>query len=236
MKVCSFEMLGLVLFTISNSELPMKAFLAFALTLLLAGCGTRLNASVEHFTEGFSVSPSNVYFVRAIPSVGDQTNLEERSYASALSAQLLKAGHSVTSNPSEATHNIFFGLSISNPKTNSSVVAAPVYGMVPSGTSFTSGYAAGNTFSATTTQMQTFGVRGYVPQTVTETTFMRVGTILIFPTTGPNTRQPVSQIRVRSEGSCGILSIVAPSMARAVVERLGKPGSETIQVPFEGRC
>lgn len=214
----------------------MKIFVLFGLCSLLAACGTSIVASVEHFSDGFSTSPSNIYMVRAIPSVGDEPTLEERSYASALTEQMSKGGHKVTSNPAEATHTVFFGIHISRPNTTTSVVAAPVYGMVPSGTSFTSGYASGNAFSGTTTQMQTFGVRGYVPTTVTQTTYMRVGTAVIFLASGPNTRRPISQIRARSEGNCGVLSIVAPYVARAIVERLGKPGSDIIQIPFDGRC
>jgi hypothetical protein len=214
----------------------MRGLFSLGFFLLLAACGANLKASVEHFSDGFSASPSNVYFVRAIPAAGDEPTLEERSYASALTEQMLKAGHVVTLNPAEATHNVFFGLQISRPNTTTSVVAAPVYGMVPSGTSFTSGYATGNAFSARTTQMQTFGVQGYVPTTVNATTYMRVGTVVIFSASGPNIRRPISQIRARSEGSCGVLSIVAPSIARAIVEQLGKAGSDTIQIPFEGRC
>lgn len=214
----------------------MKFFLLFGLGLLLGACTPRITASVEHFSDGFTVSPSNVYFVRPIPSAGDEPTIEDRSYAAILADQLTKSGHTVTQNASEATHVILFGLQIGAPNTRTSVGSVPIYGTVPSGTSFTSGYSTGGFYSARTTQVPTVGVTGYMPTSVTTTTFTRVGSAVIFPASRSGGPRPVSQIRVRSEGSCGMLSSVAPSLARAVVERLGKPGAETIDLPFDGRC
>jgi hypothetical protein len=214
----------------------MRFVFLIGLGVLLGACTPRLTANVEHFSDGFTASPSNVYFVRPIPSAGDEPTIEERSYAAMLADQLSKAGHTVTQNLSEASHVILFGLQIGAPNTRTSVGATPVYGMVPSGTSVTTGYNTGGFYSARTTQMQTFGVTGYMPTSVTTTTFTRVGSAVIFPAPRSGTPRPVSQIRVRSEGSCGMLSSVAPTLARAVVERLGKPGAETIDLPFEGRC
>lgn len=213
-----------------------RMLLVVAACLSLAACAQRLSASVENFSDGFAVSQNNVYAVYPIAARGGQPTLEERSYAALLMSELRRAGHRVTENTNDATHVIFFGISIGDPVRSTDIVATPVFGMVPSGVVTTTGTSFANSFSATTTQMQTLGVTGYVPTTVNTTTFRRTGIMVVFSTNTPESRRPVAEIRARSEGTCGVLSLVATPLTRAMVTRLAQPGAAMITEQFDSNC
>jgi hypothetical protein len=84
--------------------------------------------------------------------------------------------------------------------------------------------------------MPQHGITGYTTGVTSERVFTRRAILLVFrPAPGPNP-VPVFEARAVSEGSCGMLSAVAPSFVAALFEKFPSGGSGVVEKEMKGRC
>jgi hypothetical protein len=209
------------------------------MALLLAACAnSRIESQVEAFTSGDAIRPGDR--VAVVPAVEPaRATLEHRTWVAAAQAEFRKRGFALASSPADADVVAVVGVAIDTGRDVTRSFAVPQFGVV--------GYGAANTFgtvnrvgtmatvNATTTYTPQYGVTGYVPGSRTERVFRRYAILGVFRR-DRGTSQPVFESRVYSEGSCGLLSAVAPTLIEALFATFPAGGTRRVASEWNGNC
>jgi hypothetical protein len=197
---------------------------------LLTGCvTTRLQGSVTRF-HTLDGSPKTFAI---FPLEDQQDSLEFRSYARNLSAELTAKGWKEELAES-ADVAIFLEYAIGG---KTEIRSYPIFKQVPFGNATTTGTVSpSGQIQATTTQATTLAVAG--TGTYTDTVFVREVTLKMFSMPiwrASKKMEPVFEGSVNSTGSTGQLSVVMPTLIRALLQDFpGKSGSSvTVRLPIE---
>jgi hypothetical protein len=213
-------------------------------SLALAACSEqlqppRLQSRVEAFAG--QAAPRVGEAVYVIPaSAEQQATLEHQEWVRLAEREFATRGFRVVSSPANASLVAVVGLAIDEGRDVARPFMIPQWGV----TGYTGGQTFGTysrfgnvgTYSGTTTLMPQFGISGYTTGIISQRKFMRRGVLLVFrPPPGPNP-VPVFEARAVSEGSCGMLSVVAPSFVAALFEKFPAGGSGLVEKEMKGAC
>lgn len=212
------------------------------LAALLSGCATGPN------TWGIEVATTVLHgegsaergTIALIPVNQEQADsLLYQQVAGRALRLLALQGYQPVNNPSEAKFIGVLTYGIDTGRT--SVTSAPVYGQVGGGTTFSSGtvYSGTNrsTFSGYTSTIPQYGVVG--SRTYSSTNFTREANLDIFVNNATPGKK-VFEVRAKSTGSCGNLTVVAPGLVEGMLGAFpGESGKLTrlrIDVPEVKDC
>lgn len=225
----------------------MNKIIAFSLLLtftVLSGCATNNVAPPLHFSvlvDSIAAEHKDVPKTYAIGS-GDKTissgDLHFREYAGQVEKALAVSGYVKVANPDDAAILIALVYGISEPRDTTSSYALPVIGQTGVVASNTYGrVGAGGNFSATTTNVPSFGVTGYLPITENQTTYTRYFVATAFDINASKSSGKDTQLwktTVTSSGSSGDLRYVFPYMVYATQPYLGTNTGKKIEVKVMG--
>lgn len=187
---------------------------------LCASCATQLQGSVTRFHTLDGQAKTFAIF----PLDTQQDSLEFRSYARFLSQQLTAKGWE-ESRSETADVAVFLEYSI-NGKTETH--SYPIMKQVPYGPAVTTGtVSTSGQIQASTTQPTTMAVAGY--GSYSDTTYVRDVSLKMFSLPvwrASQKMEPVFEGTVTSTGATGQLSVVMPTLIRALMQDFpGKSGS-----------
>lgn len=170
--------------------------------------------------------------------------LEFQAYAKQVSEGLRARGFSVVPPGSPAKYAVFLDYGIDSGRTEVSSYSIPQWGVTGYSSATTTGtinsFGGTSYLNARTTATPTYGVTGYTQGTTATRVFRRFVNMDILELE-PGSSQPkkVYEGRLISEGICGTLPSVMPSLISALFARFpgesGKVRTETI-VPKEDGC
>jgi hypothetical protein len=217
----------------------MRIVLATFVLAALSGCALRMQSSVEAFAAGDAIRPSDRVMVLPAVEPGRET-LEHRAWVDLTEAQLRRRGVAVTRSAAEATLFAGIGLGMDTGRDVTSSFAIPQWGVTGYSGASTSGTVSrvGNmaTVNATTTYFPQYGVTGYQTGTRTNRVFRRVGTLTFLRPAADAPPQTVFQSRVASEGSCGMLSALAPNLVGALFTTFPAGGTRRLTADINDDC
>lgn len=217
----------------------MRYLLPVLVAIALSACATTLPAPLTlngRVTRFHVIDAAPRSFV-LVPDDGGIGSLEWRTYAALAKQQLTLRGWSEVSFES-ADVAIFLQYQIAQGR--SVVFSQPVFGMVPSGTSQTTGtittYGNRATVNSTTTQGQTFGVVGTT--TGSRTVYDRAVKVTMFSVPAYRESQRMESVyeaEIRSTGSVGDLPTVMPSLIQGLMSGFpGRSGSvNDVHIPIQ---
>jgi hypothetical protein len=220
------------------------ATLAVLASALLSGCATpRIQSDVAVFHQMTATVGSDATFAILPWRKENEDSLEFASYAQLVATYLRGKGLTVVEQGRPARYAVFFDYGVDDGRTETYSYVIPTWGRTGYSGSTTYGsvttYGNTATFNATTTASPTYGVTGYVPATGSYTVFrrfVRVDVIDLADTAGKPKK--VYEGRLKSEGSCGNLSVLMPAFAEVLFgEFPGQSGrSGRVMSPWNGKC
>lgn len=215
------------------------AFLVLAVGLL-AGCSaSSISSQVEAFSAGAVLRPSDRVLV--VPAVeAGRESIEHQGWIRMAEAEFARRGIPTTRSQSDATAIAAVGLAIDTGRDVTSTFAIPQFGVTGYSPANTFGTVnrVGNvsTFNATTTAIPQYGVTGFVPGSRTDRVFQRHAVLVIQRRVPAGAPQTIFESRAASEGSCGMLSAVAPQLVEALFATYPEGGARRVQSEFSGNC
>jgi hypothetical protein len=221
---------------------PMRSTTAFVLliaSLALGACGTRLQTRVEAFAS--PAAPRGGETVHVIPAAAVQhVTLEHQEWVRLAEREFAARGLRVVEAPASASLVAVIGLAMDAGRDVARPFLIPQWGVTGYSGAQTFGTfsRSGNfgTYSGTTTLMPQYGITGYTTGVTSQRVFTSRAILLVFrPPYGPNP-VPVFEARAVSEGSCGMLSAVAPSFVAALFEKCPSGGTGVVVKEIKGEC
>ncbi|APT48416.1 hypothetical protein BSA145_21360 (plasmid) [Bacillus safensis] len=214
-------------------------FLALVAALALSACGTTIQAQVQSFTAGEQIAPGETVFV--LPGVPpQQQTLETQSWVALAQQEFRKRGYIVTNDPNRATLKAAISLGIDNGRDVTSTFAVPQFGVTGYSGAQTFGTmnSFGNTatYSSNTTLTPQYGVTGYIPGSRTDRVFGRTGMLVMARFDPAGNMRVVFDSRIRSNGSCGNLAVIAPELVQALFSKFPAGGAGAVELPMAGQC
>lgn len=198
---------------------------AFAIALLLAGCGNRVETNITTF-HALSDGGRGKSFVM-VPYPNQQNSLEWRAYSDLVAQKLEQKGLIRSTTASGSSFAVFIAYAIDKGRT--SVSAVPMYGQTGGGTtSTTTGYVGSTPVYGSTYTPPTYGVTGYTP--VESTMYGRALklTMLDVPQSLALKKPiPVYEATATSTGQSGELNLVMPAIVDAVFKDFPAPSGST---------
>lgn len=212
-----------------------------SMALLLVGCiQPPVKSQVEAFSSTDAPRPGERVLVFPAVKPGTET-LETESWVRLASAEFTARGFLVVSDPRQA--DLFAGVlvSMNGARDVTESYAIPQFGVTGYSGAYTSGsiqgYGNTATYQSNTTLTPTYGVTGYTTGVTTNRVFDRGAFLKIYRREANSTTpKEVFSAKALSTGSCGILSVVAPPIIRALFERFPQGGSGTVSEKWSGKC
>lgn len=215
---------------------PLLASVVIA--ILAAGCETTspyIDVSSTAFRSP-SLGQSGTFLVAPLNDE-QRTSLEFRTVADQLAQEFARRGYAPPTAEGTADYIAYMTYGIDDGRAVQ--VAVPIFGRTGGGTTYASGTSSGaggvTTYNATATTMPTYGVVGAASQT--QEKYRRKLAVDVFDArkTPP---EKVLEIRTQSDGSCGNIRSVIPTIVRAAVESLGAENGQTVQrrLDWSGDC
>ncbi len=212
--------------TIYKEEFEMIGRLLIVLSLtLITGCAGMVQSNVAVFHELPTVMTKVKY--AAIPLKDQQGSLEHKSYEKLIKEELGKRGF-VEAPVNEADVVMFFSYGIDSGK--EIISSYPIFGRTGTSSSYTSGtvtsYGNYATYSGTTYNNPTYGVVGSrVSSDTRYTRFLKVEFLESLALEKGDVKK-IYEAKVLSSGSSNQITVVMPTMIRALFEDFpGKSGS-----------
>lgn len=213
----------------------------------LAGCagiGPRAESRITEFHELTPPTPTDTYTI--LPMRKEQgESLEFKTFANQLANGLRAKGYNVVTPNSPAKYAVFFDYGVDEGRTVVSNYSIPQYGVTGYRNTSTTGTISsiGNTayVNAQTYSTPTYGITGYQQGTSTSQVFKRflnLDIVEVPPVQGAPLKK-VYEGRLVSEGSCGTMPAVLPTLLTSMLEGFpgesGKTRKEVRPVP-KGGC
>jgi hypothetical protein len=179
-----------------------------------------------------------VYVILAATAA--RATLEDQAWVRLAESEFAARGFRIVSSPANAALVAVVGLAIDAGRKVARPFMIPQWGVTGYSGAQTFGtfsrFGDVGTYSGTTTLMPQYGVTGYATGVATQRVFTRRGILLVFrPPPTPNP-VPVFEARAVSEGSCGMLSTVAPSFVAALFEKFPAGGSGLVEKDMKAAC
>ncbi len=217
----------------------MRFCKALALLACLSACAPQLQTRLESFSAPPPPAATSSFFVLA-GSREQAASLESQQWVSLTAAQLAKRRFQLAPSLESADYVAVVGLGMDRGQTVNEPISIPQWGVTgySGAQSFGTVSRFGNvaSYSGTTTLTPTYGVTGYTTSVVSRQVFTREGVLSVFRRSAGPSAAPVFQARGISEGSCGLLSVVAPALIETLFAKFPQGGSGTVQMPFQGSC
>jgi hypothetical protein len=217
----------------------MLRLLTLAVALGLTACTSRVEVSVEAFAPPPVITRGERILV--LPAVTpEQQTLEHQTWVSLAEAELTRKGFTVTRSMAEATLAAGIGIRIDDGRDVVSTFSIPQWGVVGysgANTSATVNRVGGfSTVNANTTFTPQYGVTGFQSGSRTDRVFRRAGSLTVLRVSGGRPFPTLFESRVRSEGSCGTLSAVAPNLIEALFATFPEGGTRRVSSPLAADC
>lgn len=204
----------------------MRRFLIVVpLLSLLSGCAGLIRSDIAVFHELSQSFAGTMY--ATVPFKEQEGSLEHMTYEQLLKQELNSKGfREVPLDQAEVVVLMSYGIDTGREV----VFSYPIFGQTGVSSSYTSGtvqsYGSYGTYSGTTTYTPTYGIVGAMPISQTRyTRFLRLD-ILDKKALVQQTIKKIYEAKVVSRGSSGQISVVLPSMIKAVFEDFpGKSGT-----------
>lgn len=207
---------------------------------LLSGCAsvTQVQSSISEFHSLRAPSPEDSIVV--LPWRKDlEGSLEFQTYASQVASGLLTRGYTVVAPPNPAKYSLFLDYGIDQGRTETASYSIPQFGLTGYSGATTTGTIStfGNTsyLNARTTATPQYGVTGYKHGVISSRVYRRfVHVDIVELTQGSGNPKKVYEGRLQSEGECGALPVIMPTLIQAFLVRFpGESGKQRIEVlPF----
>lgn len=212
-----------------------KSLFSIIVSLLLVGCSHIVTTTVTY--QGNDASQRGILVVMP----GDPANnnsLAFNSIRKRVEYYLSTKGYEISDGSSGANFVAFVNYKIDKGRTVSS--STPIIGQTGGGTSYSSGmvsgYGGSATYSGSTYVPPTYGVVGVVNSQ--STLYTRDVWIDIFKWDGKKIGAKVYEMKAISEGSCGNVNAVVPTIIDAMFKDFpGEDGkTKKVTLPWDGSC
>lgn len=225
----------------------LATLLGLIASSFLVGCAAlapRAQSTITEFHELTQPSPTDTYVI--LPMRKEQgDSLEFKTFANQLANGFREKGYNVVQSNTPAKFAVFFDYGVDDGRTEVSTYSIPQYGMTGYSNTRTTGTvnSIGNTayINAQTYSTPTYGVTGYQQGTLTSRIFKRfvhLDIVEVPPTQGTPVKK-VYEGRLLSEGSCGTLPVVLPTLLASMLDKFpgesGKTRKDIRALP-EGGC
>lgn len=213
----------------------MKKLLLSLLATILVGCTHIVTTTVTY--QGPDAAQRGILVVMP----GDPANngsLAFNSIRKRVAYYLSTKGYEITDGSAGANFVAFVNYKIDKGRTVNS--STPIIGQTGGGASYSSGMVTGyggtSTYSGTTYSPATYGVVGVVNSQ--STLYTRDVWIDIFKWDGKKLGAKVYEMKAVSEGSCGNVNAVVPSIIDAMFKDFpGEDGkTRKVSLPWDGSC
>lgn len=214
----------------------MKLWLLLVMSVILTGCATFFDVSINSFNTSSSSRLKKFYVLPGEKGVTEE-DLQFREAKQYLGKALVSKGYKAVEKIADAEIIVFLQYGIGEPKTQTDSYTVPILGQTGGGTSYVNATSYGSggirTVSGTVTQQPTFGVTGYSSGTVSRTTFgrwMRVEAVDYAEFAQTRTVKSVWETRIISVGRSGDIREVIPVMIGAGTKHLGENTGKFVRV------
>lgn len=218
----------------------LKYLVALSACTLLMGCNPpRITTNVQAFSTPDRLNTSDRVFVAPLRAE-DSQSLEAQTYVRLANEEFTKRGFTVVENLADATAIALLGIVIDGGRNESRTYAIPQFGVTGYSGSNTTGTVSrfGNmsTVQATTSYTPQYGVTGYSTGVMTSRVFNRVAMLIISRPVNRGEVRRIFESRGTSEGSCGNLSAIAPTIIQSLFATFPDGGPRNVTVPWSGEC
>lgn len=223
----------------------LRCWLALAAALALTGCASVPPRVIANITEFHQMPPPSAdTTLSVLPWREDlKGSLEFQAYARQIADGLRAKGYSVAAVGEVTRFAVFVDYGIDTGRTEVSTYSIPKFGVTGYSGAQTTGTVStfGNTsyLNATTTATPTYGVTGYTQGVSSTRVFRRFVNLDVvdLAASTPSSPKKLYEGRLQSEGGCGALPAVMPSLLTGLMQRFpgesGKARQETVQMPVD---
>lgn len=221
----------------------VQAGFTFMLAALLAGCASsHIESKVTVFHQMPAALEEKTYAV--LPWRKDQiASLEFDAYALQVASILSLKGLNMIANGMPANYGVFLDFGIDDGRMETTSYSVPQWGVTGYGNATTTGTInrVGDTayINTKTTAKSKYGVTGYNQVTNNSQIYRRFVNIDIVEINAVGgVAKKIYQGRLKSEGSCGTLPTIMPTLLQALLSEFpGTSGSaRTVNIPWPGEC
>ncbi|GAB3591407.1 hypothetical protein [Acetobacter peroxydans] len=217
-----------------------KKFPIILLFFLLSACtSTHIQSHVESFGAFDTVNYGDKLFIAPYHSSKHQ-ELEQNTWVELAQIEIKNKGYTIVDDAKNATILAIVGLDIDSGKDVSYTYSIPQFGVIGNSASNTSATATtfGNmtTYSANTTYTPQYGIVGYNNGIGHETIFNRTAAFYAFRIMHDGKPKLIYSSRLSSNGSCSLLSTLAPLLIKSLLVDFPLTHSGTVQYKFDSNC
>jgi hypothetical protein len=206
----------------------------------LAGCSaapspvpspTLVSTRIEAFASPGSAAEAGETVLVVPATTRELPTLEELSWVRLAEAELVARGFRAASSPAEASLVAVIGLAIDAGRDVLMPLVVPQVGI-------TGVYNFGTygPYFAQGIQVPRYGITGFTTGVTSERMFTRHGVLRVFRPSSEATAAPVFEARATSEGSCRLLSAVAPNLISALFHYFPEGGSGQVATELKHGC
>jgi hypothetical protein len=213
----------------------MRLSILVLIAILVSACGRQVQTQVQAFGASPVPRAGERVFV-APPVVDGQATLEMREYVRLAQDQFRQRGYTVVGSPAEAELLAIIGLEIDAGRDVQRAYSIPQFGVTGYSGAQTFGTVTGfggvGTYTGTTFFTPQYGITGYITGMETTRVFSRSGRMVVARSVSAGQPPIVYDVRVDSQGSCGMLAAIAPAIVEAMFATFPNGGTRTLNLPM----